>query len=318
MTVISNPTQAAFFINPLSYSVAKHGSILAKSALDTDIARYDLSPFDTLVRSVDEIIKNQVKLVFIEGGDGTIQGIITEFFNRKTEFNAFPHFVLLPGGMTNLVAAHVGMKKPTKSKIEALLAAPHSAQQSDLPFLKISYEDHVHFGILFSTGALPNGTRYCQDKIHTRGINGADAVLATLLRVLLGRGEDRKIVLKPTPMVLDVDGMEITDKHIISIATTLPSLMIGLNPFWGTGNGPVRISHVRIGAKRLIRNVLRLLKNSQSSGDIATLEADGFRSWSVDTATMHHNGPVVLDGEFLPQTEKPITLSASSLVSFLR
>lgn len=310
--------KAAFLVNPLSYAVQKRGSVLAQSALGTSILRYELDLFQGLPKAIDDIIDNKVKLVFIEGGDGTVQGVLTEFQNRKDDFSTFPQFILLPGGMTNLVAGHVGIKKPTPPKIEAILDTSNAVQTAHLPLLQIQYDTHSFSGFLFSTGALPNGTLYCLDKIHTRGINGASAVRTTLLRVLFKQGEEREAILGPTPMVLDVDGMKIEDAHIISIASTLPSLMIGLNPFWGTGRGPVRISHAKGGTKHLILNVLRLLKRKQSTKSIAKLGKAGLRSWSVDSATLHYDGPLVLDGEFLPQTNAPITLSASAPLSFIK
>lgn len=311
-------TKAAFLINPLSHAVLKHGSVLKKTALNTDILRYELDPFQGLPKAIDDIINQGIKLVFIEGGDGTVQGVLTAFLNRQDEFSKLPQFVLVAGGMTNLVARHVGIKKPTPEKIEAILNAPKSAQTAQLPLLRVQYEDQDHSGFLFSTGAFPNGTRYCLDKIHTRGINGAAAVRTTLLRVLFRRGEERDAILGPTPMILKIDGETIKDDHIISLTTTLPGLMIGLNPFWGTGNGPVRISHVREGSKHLIINVARLFTRKPSTKLSAKLEAGGFRSWSVNTAILHHGGALVLDGEFLPQTSALITLSASQPLSFIK
>lgn len=322
--------EAAFLVNPLSYAVQKHGSVLAKSALAANVLRYDLDPFLELPKAIDDIISNKIKLVFIEGGDGTVQGALTEFQNRREEFAVFPQFILLPGGMTNLVAGHVGVKKPTPAKIEALLNAPETPKTGKgkdegkgtntvhLPLLQIQYENHDFSGFLFSTGALPNGTLYCLDKVHTQGINGASAVRTTLLRVLFKQGAEREAILGATPMRLDIDGEKVNDGHIISIASTLPSLMIGLSPFWGTGHGPVRVSHARGGAKHLILNVIRLLKRKQSPKSIMKLAKAGLRSWAVDTAILHHEGPLVLDGEFLPQTNTPITLSASAPLSFIK
>lgn len=311
-------TKAAFFINPLSYAVKKHGSVLDKAAQDSNIPCYHLSPFDPLPDFVSEAAKNGVQIVCIEGGDGTMHGVLSEFINQATKFEKSPQFILLPGGNTNLAAKHVGVKKPNPRKINAILNTPQVSTKSKLPLLKIETEHGTHNGFFFSTGALPKGTDYCFDKIYTEGIKGAAAVRTTLLRVLFGKGGEREMILKPTPYHLQFDEQEITGEHIVSIATTLPGLMIGLNPFWGTGNGPLRLTHVGANAKRLIPNMARMLKPKQSEMAAKKLAEKGFESWSIDTAILNYHGPMVLDGEFLPETDKPISLSVTPNISFLK
>ena len=93
--------------------------------------------------------------------------------------------------------------------------------------------------------------------------------------------------------------------------------MIGFHLFWGKGAGPVRLSHIKAGAKKKIRNVSRFVRKSQSETRIKKFKRDGFQSWNVDTATITHSGPMVLDGEFLPQTDKPVTISATTNFTFL-
>ncbi|PHR60379.1 MAG: hypothetical protein COA43_06595 [Robiginitomaculum sp.] len=310
-------TKAVFLINPLSHTVLKKGSVLEAAAKTSNTPVFNLDPFDNLDTIVSQAFDNKTELVFIEGGDGTVQGILSAFLAHKTKA-PLPKFVLLPGGMTNLVAKHVGVKKPNVSKVLSLLNADSNKTTTLLPLLNIAYEKHMFSGFLFSTGALPIATKYCHEKIFSLGINGVSAVRATLLRVLFGRGEAREIILSPTPMILEIDGIKVEDGHILTLSTTLSSLMIGLNPFWGTGDGAVKISHLRGGGKRFIRNVFRFLKSKQSETSKNKLARDGFRSWSVDTATMHYSGPLVLDGEFLPQTKKPIRLSASVPLSFIK
>ncbi len=311
-------TKAAFFINPLSYSVKKHGSVLSKSAHNENATSHVLDTFDTLPNLVSAAADDGVQTVCVEGGDGTIHGVLSEFINQAPKFEKFPHFILLPGGMTNLVAKHVGVKKPTPEKIAALLSSPNHCTKTQLPLLKIQTEHGIHNGFLFSTGALPKGTHFCFDKVYTDGITGAAAVRTTLLRVLFGRGDDRNIILAPTSFSMNFGNTNIKGDHIVSIATTLPGLMIGLNPFWGEGNGAIRMTHVSAGAKHLISNMARMLKPKQSEKSIKNLTDNGFNSWALDTAEMQYHGPMVLDGEFLPETNQPMTLSVSPPISFVK
>lgn len=311
-------TKVAFFINPLSYGVKKHGSILVKLAQERDIPYYTLDPFNPLPQFMSEVAKNGTEIIAIEGGDGTIHGVLSEALKQENHFESFPEFILLPGGMTNLVAKHVGVKKPTPLKISKLMDQKETTIKTTLPLLKIKTEHDTHSGFLFSTGAFPKATRFCFDKIYTDGITGAAAVRTTLLRVLFGRGEAREIILNPTPYDLQFGKQKIHGEHIVSIVTTLPGLMIGLNPFWGNGNEAIRLTHVQAGAKHLISNMARMLKSKQSEKSVQKLSQNGFRSWSMDSAHLSYGGPMVLDGEFLPETDKPISLSVSRPLFFLK
>ena len=47
-------------------------------------------------------------LLVVNGGDGTVHSVITEMLNGAWT-TALPRIAVLPGGMTNLIAADVGM-----------------------------------------------------------------------------------------------------------------------------------------------------------------------------------------------------------------
>ena len=115
---------AAFIINPLSHTVAKRSSILEKLAQENDVVKFTLDDFSKLSGYVSDIAKAEIKLVFIEGGDGTVQGVLTEILRQQDNFTALPKIVILAGGMTNLIALQIGIKKPSQAKIHEILKAP--------------------------------------------------------------------------------------------------------------------------------------------------------------------------------------------------
>lgn len=310
----------AFIINPLSHTVAERGSDLVRTGVTTKTNCHILNAFDTLPDAVAEILDHGREHVFIEGGDGTIHGVLSMFLAQQPDVDKLPEFTLLPGGMTNLVAAHVGLKRPSSKKIRTLLENPNTQKIVELPMLgaKASDNDNTNYGFLLSTGALPAATRYCVDHIHTKGVGGSAAVRQTLLKVLFGRGVEREIILKPTALSLDLENSKIDGQHIITIATTLPRLMIGLNPFWGTGDGNLKITHASKDARHVVRNVARMLLPGQSARASTKLKRDGFQSWSVNEATLQLSGEVVLDGEFLPKTDAPISLFATKPLRFIK
>ena len=48
-------------------------------------------------------------------------------------------------------------------------------------------------GFLFSTGAIATATRYTQEHVHTKGIDGSAAVRTTLRHALFGSREQRDL-----------------------------------------------------------------------------------------------------------------------------
>lgn len=317
-------SKPAFIINPASHTVAMRGSDLVRAGVTTDTNCHRLHTFDTLPAAVADILATSREHVFIEGGDGTIHGVLSMFMAQQPDVNKLPYFTLLPGGMTNLVAAHVGLKRPSTRKIVALVENPNGQKIVKLPILgaKAQDSDTTHYGFLLSTGALPAATKYCLDKVHTKGVGGSAVVRNTLLKVLFGRGVEREIILKPTPLSLNLGpnsiGGQIDGDHIVVAATTLPHMMIGLKPFWGNGEGRLMITHIGKDARHLVRNIARMLLPGQSAVASAKLKHDGFESWNVDKATIQLSGEVVLDGEFLPQTNAPISLFATEPLRFIK
>ena len=316
--------KSVFIINPLSHSVAKSGALLHDGGLQDCAPIYNLEDFAQLPACVEEILSSGYTHVFIEGGDGTIHGVLSQFLNARPDVSRLPKFTLLPGGMTNLVAAHIGLQHKSVAKIKRLVCDHQNGHCVDLPLLcvrPINHEqnsDQAYYGFLLSTGALPAATRYCVNQVHTRGIGGSAAVRQTLLRVLLHRGPERDIILRPTPLGLTLNQIDIRGEHIVSIATTLPRLMIGLNPFWGTGQGAIRISHVEHGAQHLLGNIVRMLLPRQSPAARAALKKDGFQSWNTDNAVFELAGEIVLDGEFLPLSRSKFSLTATPPLIFVR
>ena len=311
--------KTAFFTNPLSHTVATRGSVLRKAAEDVPALSFDLDDFTKLKGFVAQAASTGVDTIFIEGGDGTIQGVLTEIIVQLDDFQTKPNFVLLPGGMTNLVASNVGLKRPSNDKISQILKNPGSRRKKELPLLHIEHqkEQASHYGFLLSTGALPAATQYCLDEIHTKGIGGSAAVRTTLLSVLFGPKAKRREIMAPTPIKLDMGERTIEGEHLTSVATTLPKLIIGINPFWGVDDAPVHLTFADPDVRHKFINIARMFRRKQSSRARAALERDGFHSWNIEDATLVHEGPMVLDGEILPLTNDPIKLSASQPLTFL-
>jgi len=296
-----------FIVNPLSERVKRKGSTLEKLATDVGIALFKLDPFDALPETVTQAAKDGVTHVLIEGGDGTVQGVISEFLKQTNIFKTFPAFSIVPGGMTNQVAKNIGLKANSISAVKRALSGALNPIQMPLLEVKDS-EGATYSGFLFSTGAIPQITRYTTSQIHRKGIGGSMAVLGGILKGM--RGDDDAL-MKTTPV--KIDGL-FEGSHLGTVVTTLPSLIMKLDPFWGDGDEPLRTTWVEEGYTGLARNILSLWRGNTSKDR----SKDGFHSKNVDSLSYEYHGDIVLDGEFLSIPSGKFTVHATRPVTFLR
>ncbi len=305
---------ALFIVNNSSQGVARKGSVLAPIAKRHAIEVYHINDFTALPQKVSETLQNRTSKVFIEGGDGTVQGVLSEFLRQSNITANLPKFALIAGGMTNQVAKNIGLKP---ALIQAALKDELSTIQ--IPLLNIqtrssdSQTMQTYYGFLFSTGAVPMVTEYTKSKLHKRGIGGSLAVAGGILK---GISKNNGDVLYPTPIKLQLSHPNVSlDKpHIGTVLTTLPSLILGFDPFWGTDNAPLRLTYVDEAYRGLYRNVASLWAGRKHKDR----SQDGLQSWNIDRIDYEYNGPCVLDGEPIKSPSGHFTITASQALTFLQ
>ena len=294
-----------FIVNPLSERVAKKGSTL-EQLKDFSAHLTYLQPFDNIFDAVDVAKNDKINHVFIEGGDGTAQGVVTEFLRQYEKFEHFPKFSILPGGMTNQVSKNIGLRSAKKRYVSSCLNTELKPIVIQLLWVSES-NGPKHAGFLFSTGAIPQLTQYTTATLHGKGIGGTFAVLGGIMKAI--RGND-KTLMKPSTIEIEslFDG-----EHLGTIATTLPSLLLGLDPFWGPQNAPLRFTYADANYQKLGRNILGLWMGRKERDR----SQDGLFSSCHNLLNFDYSGPVVLDGEFLDFPSGRFTVSLSKPITFL-
>jgi len=185
-----------FIVNHLSERVARKGSVLESIAPDCKASLYSDNIFDNLDKVIQTTVHNKQNWVFIEGGDGTAQGVITAFM-RAYQKKDLPCFTLIPGGMTNQVAGVIGLKSCRSKDVLKLLQTGGKVEKHALLNVNpCGSNDAIgQVGFLFSTGAIPMITEYTKSKLHSRGIGGTLAVMGGILKGVKGRESD---IITPT------------------------------------------------------------------------------------------------------------------------
>lgn len=305
-----NANGSLFIVNHLSERVARKGSTLQEIAADTQTPIHTLGTFEELPQCVDMAAKDAVPHIFIEGGDGTVQSVLTAFLRRKDQFKSLPVFSIVPGGMTNQVAKNIGLKSAARPRVETLMAAPKTPKKR-VPLLSVLSSDHDPFsGFLFSTGAVPMITDYTKAQLHNKGIGGSMAVAGGILRGISGKRED---VMHPTKIRMRLNDLDLHEDHLGTLVTTLPGLILGLDPFWGTEGGPLRVTYGAGDTKRLYKHVTALWAGQKSKDR----SADGLQSWNTHKIEYDYAGPVVLDGEPLDFPSGRFSVEPTDPIGFI-
>lgn len=310
--------------NPLSHSVSKRGSILeVAAARETDTIFHCLHNFPDLPSVLESFASKGVNALLVEGGDGTAMAVVTEVLSGRSGLPPDTPIALLPGGMTNLAAKVMGVRRAGKGGIRALLAdlrAGHlNTRRHDLPLLEISLAKGTQpiYGFFLSTGAVPNGIRFCRRELHSKGAQGSIAVGLTLARLVLGpRNKDGNEVMRPSDMVIETSAFHAAGSHLLTLATTLPEFNLGIDPFWGKKeDGPLRFTHARWPTRGTARAMLGILFGANAK----FMQKRGMESYNIHEALLGYTGDIVLDGEFLsPPPSGKLKVSTTQPAVFIR
>lgn len=262
-------------------------------------------------------------LLLIDGGDGTIREIVThlpDIFGTET-----PFLGIIANGNTNLIARSAGTIRNSEL-LEGFLKKPGrdlAGMSRKIPLLRIDSSNRnrrTERGFMAGWGAYAAGSRIAIEELGTKGGKQvAGAVLKTLRRALFG--QDAKILRKGVTTRLSVSGQRTDEKNracFIGLATTLPGrLTAGLNPFWGTGNGAIRWTHVRAPARGLLVAAPLAMFGRQTKWMAREGYSSGRSEW-LELEIGEPHTTLVLDGEFIAlDGMETLSISAQETLNFV-
>jgi hypothetical protein len=296
--------------------VAAHPGVLYREGRDA-------LELDSAVRAM---MQDGVEILAVNGGDGTVQSVLSTLLGNATVEN-LPALVLLRGGTTNMNADDVG---PRGSVLPALrrtlgMSASDAAARCRRPILRVTANGGalLKHGMFFGAGAIVDGIEYCHRKVHSRGFKDGVAPAICTLRVLyaMARGDETlaapvsmRISPSPKPEWLREGDWEA--EQLVVLATTLERLFLGLRPYWGPARGPFHFTALRARPARPWRVMPPLFWGRP--GPLAT-PGNGYVSGKFDTVQIEMEGSITLDGEIYPvtRTAGPVHLSVGGWVTFL-
>ena len=317
--------RAGLISNPLSQRNRQRQPAMRDAvAGHPDLLHAELDSVHATAEVLRDFARREVKLLIVSGGDGTVQKVLTELLNGQ-EFDPLPQIAVLPGGMTNLIAADIGSQgDPVQSltRLCRVAADPAVARETlERPVLSLRRtpgEPPIH-GMFLGTAAFYHAVMMARQQVHPTGAKH-DMALAmglalALFRLMTGwRGTSP--LSRGQPMTVELDGRSAPpQEYLLFLVTTLERLMLGLMPFWGGGNGGVRYTSVGFPPRSLWRALLPVIRGRPRPW----MASRGYDSGRTRECRLSLQCPIVFDGEiFTPEPGTPVTLRADRRVAFLR
>lgn len=274
--------------------------------------------------ALQELANRSVEVVAINGGDGTVARILTHLL-QDAPFPRIPRIVLLPGGTTNMNAGDAGLRGNLERAVTRLCRwADGQTDRCEVlqrPVLRVQSGngEPAVYGMAFGAGAIIQGIEYCHERMHSgEGGTGIGPGLA-VARTIWGIARRDRRFLKPVPVSVSLDAQPAgpVQDELLLVVSGMERLLLGMRPFWGSGNGSLHTTIIRDGAKRFLRTLPAVLRGKP--GRHAT-EAAGYRSYNCETIRLELDGTWALDGELYQANHAtgPVTITNGGNVAFLR
>jgi diacylglycerol kinase (ATP) len=322
---IGRPIRAAVLSNPDGGFNRRrdHLDQARRAAATFDAVHVEASRPEEIIAAVRRFDAEGVELLVVNGGDGTVQMVLTALFADDRE-SAAPLLALVPGGTSNTIPGDVGWARRPPDGIRAALAAArrgrlegHIARR---PVLRVESPlwERPKCAMQFSAGAIYNAITFAKREIEGRGAHGAAGPLVTLawfvITVLSGRARE---IFPPMLVSGSIDGRPLRGgPHLGVLVSTLDHLFFGIRPFWGSGPGRLRYSALGYRPRRLALALWPLLRGRR--GRFASPE-NGYTSCNGEHIELEIDAGFTLDGELFdagPGTR--MRIAAPATASFLR
>lgn len=276
-----------------------------------------------LISALNECKQNACEILIVNGGDGTLQHILT--YLKQAENQTFkPRLVLLQAGTTSMAYGDVGCKGKLNSVLNKIIdyAAGSTGEltQTERTVLRMTLPETslTVCGMFFGGGAIYNGILYCRQNLHTKGMRGELGPSMAMIRYLLDWLTVNKMTTS-THACINAESMgTIEGEFTIITATTLKRLLMGVYPFWGksVSNSNFALSLIKRNAPKASKASIKIL--SGKPPDVESVE-DYYRSIYSSRAILDINDGFTLDGELFgkPGHLTQVVLESAGEVTFL-
>ncbi len=174
------------------------------------------------------------------------------------------------------------------------------------------------YGMFFGAAAIYQATLFCKQKIHAKGVHGELAAGLALIRFLFAVGLRDRNVVSAVPLTTGVNQEPPEHgKYLLLFITTLQRLFLGLRPFWGAEQKPLRYTTIDARPRHFLRALPFLMRGQKSP---VVRPDNGYISRNVEAVRLTLEGGFNLDGElYTPDSQMgPVVVKYGGQASFLQ
>ena len=315
----------ALISNPMSTgNLAQLPLIRAFCAEHPDIFHYEVEAADQIGDAMRTIARIQPAVLAINGGDGTVQAVLTELHNGGHFGDSAPPVAVLPSGKTNLIALDLGARGDPVEALERLIGiaradlSPHLVARELIALSGGETGITPVIGMFLGGAGLADIMLYCRERVYPLGLPNSISHFITAVAVVLRQVfRLRASFLPPEPAMLSVQvrsGGAITGRFAFLFVTTLEKLLLS-GEVGSHGRGPLKFVAVEQKPVSMLRAFFDSL-----IGRLGRTKLDGVHVEEADEITIEGDSSrVILDGEtFRAGVGKPIFLRPAQPLSFVR
>jgi diacylglycerol kinase (ATP) len=276
-------------------------------------------------------------LLVVNGGDGSVQHVLTHLLNHCPP-QQLPRLACLPGGTTNMTAFDINIHRSFRRCLETLgrvtAAEPGRCPTAPRPVVRVLPRTGVaagaRYGLFFGTGTIVQGIEYFQQRVRPSGGRHELGAGVAMVRALWGILRGQPPFAEPLPVEVHAPGLLTPGVSCsgndapawqplavrLLLMTSLDRLLLGMRPYWsdGAAGGALRATLVESRAPRLMRSMPRLLRGRPSP---SMTPAFGYHSGRADQVQLRFRGSYTLDGELFVNGGDTIAVQASVPVRFV-
>lgn len=319
------PWRVGVISNPLSGGNRRGGMDgIRRFLLDhPDIPHREVRNAEEVRATLADFAGNGLNLVVVNSGDGTIQAALTALFNQRA-FQPLPLLALLRGGTTNMTHQDLGLRGPRVAALRRLVNWTHHGEGEALvrrrSILRVQTPSCPHplYGLFFGAACIFKGIQFFHSRVHRMGLSGDPAHLLILARFLWALAHRQDALVAPVPTVIRADRSGAVSKDLLLLLiTTLDRLILGLRPFWGQGGGPLRLTAVSAGPRRLLRALPALI---HGRGTSCATPDNGYLSCTARDIQLDMDGGFAIDGELFSADPRsgPVCIQDGGAADFIR
>jgi hypothetical protein len=317
----------ALLSNPKSSrNVAQLARIREYCSDHPDVFHYEVEHAHQIGTAMKVIARVRPKVLAINGGDGTVQTVLTEIYNGGHFGDCAPPVAVLPSGKTNLIALDLGARGDPVEALERLIAL---ARTDDLARYTVARElialrhgesgGRPVIGMFLGGAGLADTMLYCRDKIYPLGLPTGIAhgitAFALLAKWLL-KAKASFLPPDPTPLRVSVRDKDnaLTGQFSLLAVTTLEKLLLS-SELGGKRNGTLKLLAIEEQPMSLIRGLI-----ASFAGRLGRSPVRGVHFEEADEITIEGDSShVILDGEtFRAESGRPINLTPALPLSFVK